>query len=457
MIGAAPAHGRVDGEGRLIEADPALAQLHARAGGTTFGPLAIPALARVAALAKRLGIVISRGITAADEDRDLDLWVRAEPEGGTVRLAIGGWTARDPRQPSPAPRPARDRDQRRAAADWLWESDAALKLVSLSPGAERALGTTGAGLAGRALSDLFHLLEDPAGRLPMLDALAGAGPFADQQVALRADRSRRFALAGVPLIDGDGHLSGFSGTARSLGRADPALPTGSPVPGGGEAFAGRLDHALRLPLDRIIAHAETMRTGEEGALRAEYQDYAADIAGAARHLLSLVDDLVDLQAIERPDFAPEIEPVDLADLARRAAGLLAVRAADRQVVITRPGAGASVPARGEFRRVLQILLNLIGNAVRHAPPGTAVDVSVDAAGDRAAVMVADHGRGLAPADQARIFEKFVRIAPTEGSGSGLGLYIARRLARAMGGDLQVDSAPGEGARFVLILPGGAAG
>jgi signal transduction histidine kinase len=108
--------------------------------------------------------------------------------------------------------------------------------------------------------------------------------------------------------------------------------------------------------------------------------------------------------------------------------------------------------RGEFRRALQVLVNLIGNAVRYSPEGAMVWIRLERDGNKGCVIVADQGKGIALEDQARIFEKFGRVDDSEPGGSGLGLYIARRLARAMGGDLTVDSAPGMGARFLFWLP-----
>lgn len=186
-------------------------------------------------------------------------------------------------------------------------------------------------------------------------------------------------------------------------------------------------------------------------MRRGYAGYANDIASAARHLLGLVDDLSNLQAVERADFTIETDIVDLADIARRAAGLLGVRAGDRKVRIDRPAEGEQLPAIGDFGRVLQILVNLIGNAVRYSPEESAVWVRSEIEGDTAVVIVADQGKGIAHEDQQRIFEKFERVDPSEPGGSGLGLYISRRLARAMGGDITVDSAPGQGARFILTL------
>ena len=169
-------------------------------------------------------------------------------------------------------------------------------------------------------------------------------------------------------------------------------------------------------------------------------------------MLGLVDDLADLQNIERPGFKAAADKIDLGDLARRAVGLLAMKAEEKGMRIDAPRADDTMPATGEFRRVLQVLLNLIGNAIRYSPDHSQIWIRVDREGGRAMVTVADQGQGIAADQQAAVFEKFERLGRTDSGGSGLGLYIARRLARAMGGDLTVDSAPGQGARFTLSLP-----
>ena len=102
--------------------------------------------------------------------------------------------------------------------------------------------------------------------------------------------------------------------------------------------------------------------------------------------------------------------------------------------------------------MLQVLLNLLGNAIRYSPENSQIWIRVDREGDRATVTVADQGQGIDAEQQAVVFEKFERLGRTDSGGSGLGLYIARRLARAMDGELAVDSAPGQGARFTLSLP-----
>jgi len=460
MAGMAAVQGRIDQDGRLIEADPPLADLHRRAGGEPDGPMAVPQIAALIRLARRLGIVISRGVIAADGDSDLDLWVRAQPDGDTVALTITGWTSRPARPPYPAPEIERIHDFLRAPADWLWQTDAALRVVALSASASAAFGSRSASVLGQPLTRLFRLIEDEKGELPILVAAASQSRFDDQLAEVR-DGGNRVRLSGVPLVGSEGEFAGFSGSVASLveeeGQAPPAEGRIEPADeeyGDGGAFGERLDKALRTPLDRIVANADSIRAQADGPLRGDYADYAADIARAGRHLLALIDDLVDLQAIERPDFRPLVEEVDLADVARRAAGLLAVRAADRSVLLDRPAPEESLAAIGEFKRALQILVNLIGNAVRYSPPGGSVWIRAAREGAAAAVVVADQGRGIAPADQERIFEKFGRVDPDEPGGTGLGLYIARRLARAMGGDIVVDSAPGQGARFVFTLPAG---
>lgn len=449
----AAVRGRVDGEGRLTDADAALADLHARAGGKAGGALAIPQIASLARLARRLGITVSRAALAADGERDLDLWVRAEPFGDGVELSITGWAERAPHVAAQSDA-ERDADFLRAEADWMWETDESLRLTTLSTAGAAAVGKPAGELIGNQLTRLFRFREGEDGALPILTALAEQGRFEDQPAELREGAKGRYRLSGVPLIDGMGRFAGFRGSATSVRNDAPSAfadAAGAP-PQDSSAFGERLGTALRAPLDHIIANAEAIGTQSEGPLRKDYAAYAGDIASAGRHLLALVDDLVDLQAIERPDFRHEVEALDLADVARRAAGLLSVRAADKNVRIDRPGEHEMLPATGDFRRALQILTNLIANAVRYSPEGSMVWIRTEREDDLACVIVADQGKGIAPEDQERIFEKFERVDPTEPGGTGLGLYIARRLARAMGGDISVDSAPGQGARFTFTLP-----
>jgi signal transduction histidine kinase len=200
---------------------------------------------------------------------------------------------------------------------------------------------------------------------------------------------------------------------------------------------------LRSPLDRIIESAERIVERADGPLRSDYASYGSDIAGAARHLLSVLQSMSD-----QPHEAHR--SIDLAALAGEAVVMLDSSAEERGIVIELERSGA-LPAHGERRAVIQILVNLIGNAIRHSPERGRIRVQFSRTGTTASVSVQDEGPGVAEADRQRIFERFER-ADANAGGTGLGLAISRRLARSMSGDVTLDSAPGEGARFTLTLP-----
>jgi signal transduction histidine kinase len=442
-----PAHAAIDAEGRLVRADRRLAELNERAGGAIGLPLAVPQIATIARLAKRLGILVSRGVVTADGDDDLELWVRAEPDGEGVRISASGWKHRTPWHPAEGPR--REPEPGYGDADWRWETDAALRVTYLSPEAMTRFGVDAAATLGQPVTRLFALSEDEAGGFPILGALATQVRFDNQRAELRGT-GRAVRLVASPRADVAGRFAGFVGaTYFLLPGPQFSAPSLKPLAAN---FGTRLDRALRGPLGRIVANADSINAQHDGPLRDEYADYAADIANAGRHLLGLVDDLADMNAIERDNFTTAPDEIDLADVARRAAGLLQVRANELGVRLDRPALDEKLPATGEFRRALQVLVNLIGNAVRYSPPEGMVWIRAERDGPYAVIIVADQGKGIDPEQHERIFEKFERIDVSEPGGSGLGLYIARRLARAMGGDVVVDSAPGQGARFVFTLP-----
>ena len=254
----------------------------------------------------------------------------------------------------------------------------------------------------------------------------------------------------IPLVGGGSEPGGFelclnADLAHSSRAPQPVATTPPAITASadeGPVLGREVAPVLRLPIARIIANAETIRLRLAGPLQEEYSRYAGDIATAGQLMLELVDDLADL---------------DLGDAARRAAGILSIRARERGITLVTPGENEHLPAIAEFRRVLQVLLNLIGNAIRYTREHSTVRISLERGGDGpgaiARIIVADEGQGLDPEEQARIFDKFERLGRSGDGGSGLGLYISRSLARAMGGDLTVESVKGEGARFVLEVPG----
>jgi signal transduction histidine kinase len=208
-------------------------------------------------------------------------------------------------------------------------------------------------------------------------------------------------------------------------------------------FDHALEDVLRSPIDRIIESAERIVERADGPLRSDYASYGNDIAGAARHLLSVVRSMSE-------DPSHGHRAIDLSALAAEAIVLVESLAEERNVSVEADAAGR-LPASGQEPAVIQILVNLIGNAVRHSPPGGTVRLTFDQTRGTASVTVSDQGPGIDPADQQRIFERFERVEPREG-GTGLGLAISRRLARSMGGDVSLESEPGQGARFTLTLP-----
>lgn len=442
---------RVAADGRLLVANTRLAALNSRAGGRIGAPIAVPSLAMLVHLAQSLQMPIARTVIAADGDDDIELHVQARLEHGGVSLTVSGWTRRpgrvSPLMAAPSPVPPDDV----AIGAWTWATDRNLRVTEAVFAAEDATTLRTTDILGQPLTRLVRLVDDAEGDMPILAALATGSSFKGQR-AVRRDRPlTEFELSGDARIDGAGRFAGFSGHARIVAPTEEAVPDEAATIGAAE-FTDRLGQVLRAPLDRIVARADTISAQADGPLRRDYADYAGDIGSAARHLLALVDDLADLNAVERPGFAIEGEPVDLADVARRAAGLLGVRAGAKQVRIDRPDSDEVLMARGDFHRVLQILVNLLSNAVRYTPEGGMIWLRTEQDGDTAVVIVADQGRGIAAEDHARVFDKFERLDPSEAGGSGLGLYISRRLARAMGGDITLDSALGQGARFILTLP-----
>jgi signal transduction histidine kinase len=461
---AEPIQASLDADGRIIMADEALLRLQVDAGGVADGPVAISALADLVRLVKRLQIPISRAVEVASGDADISMWVQLRPDGDGMALSIVDWQERTPRELSPDTSKLKPVDEAREATGWPWQVDAYLRFRRIDQDAE-TLGHQ-APRIGEPLTAFFQLDAGVDGEsfvMPMVEALALRAPFMGQLGRLRADQGVRYRISGEPLFDNHGGLMGYRGRAIRIEEDAATSDIHAEQESGpnkaeavnlfGPELGRRLDQALRQPIGRIIANASTISGQLQGPLRQDYAEYAADIATAGRHLLELVDDLADLQAIDRPGFTTAQEEVDLADLARRAAGLLNVRASARQVRIQTPALGEKALARAEYRRVLQILVNLIGNAVRHSPAESTIWVLIDEENGRAKAVVADQGTGIDPPDHERIFERFERLGLSGDEGSGLGLYISRRLARAMAGDVTVESALGQGARFTLDLPG----
>jgi Histidine kinase-, DNA gyrase B-, and HSP90-like ATPase/His Kinase A (phospho-acceptor) domain len=446
--------GRSDAANRLTAATEPLAGLQRACGGAIPGDIAIPALRELVAKARRFGLKLARSIKATDGRDTILAWVEVSPEDTGCAIRIVSWAT------SPlAPEDPREVAAHRAAIERT------LAELTATLDAQQSLLTVSASAAD--LGDLRQAMEQGLGR-PWTDFVEIEGAAHEQPMHWRlldgaavkiAGSNRHWRAALLPSEVPGSDPAGFELclTADSplpvpeVAKPEPAAPA---MPSNEPGLVGRdIAPVLRQPIARIIANAETIRNRMAGPLADEYSQYAADIASAGQHLLALVEDLTDLEVVEAEEFNTAPDRIDLADVARRACGILGVRAQERGITIDAPKQGEHLPAIAEFRRVLQILLNLVGNAIRYSPDTSQVWIRLEDAGARARLIVADQGPGLSTEQQAKVFEKFERLGRSgEDGGSGLGLYISRRLARAMSGDLVVESAPGQGARFILDLP-----
>jgi signal transduction histidine kinase len=462
------AYGLTDALDRLLSADAPLAELQERCGGDVPGMLAIPELLALVRQARSMGLRIARSFSAFDGDAEVSGFARIHPvpaeDGGGCEVLIENWQ-RSPLSPPGAREFAARLDAiDRATAEVSGRLDARQRVQVLSARAPDAVALEGAALAAPGIlwSDLVEL-ADIAHQQPLHWRLL------DGAVCRFAGSARDWRVRLIPLGPDAQNPQGFELLLIAEEPVAMAVPEGE-AEGSLETPATRLvgtalTPVLRQPVARIIANAETMRARLAGPLRDEYSEYAGTIASAGQHLAAMLDDLADLEIVETPGFSTAREPVDLADVANRAAGILGVRARNRDTVLVVEGERRTTVATAEFRRVLQILINLIGNAIAYAPAASTVTISVHGAsgvdaigqkGSRVAVTVADEGPGITPEQAERIFDKGERLGRgNDGgrdAGSGLGLYISRRLARAMGGDLTVGPAPGGGALFRLDLP-----
>ena len=445
------AHARIDRDGLLVAAEEPLASLQEACGGHVGGALAIPELRALVGKCQAYGLRLARQFTAIDSDNRVTAWAEVAPElaeDGSVQgctIDIVSWHVEELPQDNDSDAARRRVEINRHLADCTARLDPAQRVLSVeteAPDLADFADTIRAGI-GRPWTDFVHLPGNTHEQPMHWRLLDGT--------RCEIEGSKRSWTAHLePLGRGEPGSSGFVLYLT----AETPLATSADAGAGfeGASFGRDLTPVLRQPINRIIANAETIRTKLAGPIADAYSDYAADIATAAQHLLALIDDLSDLEVVESEQFVTAPDRIELADVARRACGILGVRAQEKGISLVPPADGESQLAIAEFRRVLQILLNLVGNAIRYTPQDSQVWIRLDRIGNRAMITVADQGHGLDEEQQTKVFEKFERLGRSGDGGSGLGLYISRRIARAMDGDLTVESAPGQGARFTLSVP-----
>lgn len=219
------------------------------------------------------------------------------------------------------------------------------------------------------------------------------------------------------------------------------------------AFLATMSHELRTPLNAIIGFSEVLRERMFGELTDRQAAYLDDIHASGRHLLSLIDDVLDLSKVEAGRIALTLDDVDVRDCLDMGLMMVGERARQSGVRLECEVDPAVGPVRADARRLRQVVFNLMANAVRFTPEGGLVRATARREGDELLIAISDTGPGIAPDEQEVIFETFRQGGDVrDGEGTGLGLPLSRALAELHGGRLWVESRPGEGSTFVLALP-----
>jgi signal transduction histidine kinase len=221
-------------------------------------------------------------------------------------------------------------------------------------------------------------------------------------------------------------------------------------------FLANMSHELRTPLNAIIGFSQVLRERMFGEVNKKQEEYLDDILSSGNHLLSLINDVLDLSKVEAGQVELEVAPFSLRGVLESGVVMVRERA-------TRDGVHVALAlpldvdvVTGDERRVRQVIFNLLSNAVKFTPAGGAVDVRAAQLNGEVTVSVADTGPGLAPEDHDRVFEEFqqTEAGVEQREGSGLGLALSKRLVELHGGRIWVDSELGKGSTFAFTLPAG---
>jgi signal transduction histidine kinase len=219
-------------------------------------------------------------------------------------------------------------------------------------------------------------------------------------------------------------------------------------------FLANMSHELRTPLNAIIGFSEVLSEQMFGAINDKQAEYLKDILDSGRHLLSLINDILDLSKIEAGRMELEPSEFDLPATIENSLILVRERANRHGITLAHSIDERLGTIRADERKVKQVLLNLLSNALKFTPEGGRIDVRAKLQNGAAEVSVTDTGIGIAPEDQAKVFEEFRQVgtASKKIEGTGLGLAISRKFIELHGGTIGVTSEPGVGSTFAFTLP-----
>jgi signal transduction histidine kinase len=221
-------------------------------------------------------------------------------------------------------------------------------------------------------------------------------------------------------------------------------------------FLANMSHELRTPLNAIIGFSEVLDDRMFGELNEKQAEYVRVILGSGRHLLSLINDILDLSKVEAGRMELELGTFNLPAALENTLTLMRERAMRHGLALDLSVDDTLGDIVADERKLKQVLLNLLSNAVKFTPEGGRIDVRALAANGTVQVSVTDTGIGIAPADQEAIFEEFRQVghASRKREGTGLGLALARKFVELHGGRLWVTSEVGAGSTFTFTLPAG---
>jgi signal transduction histidine kinase len=219
-------------------------------------------------------------------------------------------------------------------------------------------------------------------------------------------------------------------------------------------FLANMSHELRTPMNAILGFSEVLSERMFGDLNAKQEEYLKDIHASGQHLLSLINDILDLSKVEAGRMELELTDFDLPAALERAVMLVRERAERRSIVVDTKLDGGLGQVRADERKVRQVALNLLSNAIKFTPEGGRIEVAAVPRDEWVEVSVSDTGIGIAPEDQQKVFEEFRQVgtADKKAEGTGLGLALSRKFIELHGGRIWITSETGRGSTFTFTLP-----